>query len=530
MSARAAAGGRRPVAPYLLLLAVYTLLLAGYVSLRYAGRIVQDDATNLTLATQRVLAEATIAPPGGYPHGYAYQALNAFLSYLTGVSVETLQMFIQPLLIVLLIPISFAAYRSLTGQRRVAMLAALLLFLSPEFLFEATRSSHAKMTWLLALTMLFILARSLHPEQRAGGLAPWVIAFYLAAFALITSNTFFASGYIFGIAFAFTATLVLLALRRIAPDLGASMRRLSYVAASTWLLVFLFFFYLYPPARSSFNELRSVLDRLAVFLLSVEPAAGADPYVYTQSTWLSLGVYLALTLFNWTILLLSFAVWLRQGWLLWLRRVEMPAHRLLLWLLYGSFGLLMAISVLVDLSGGLSVNLQLRIFPHFLLVGIPLASEGITALVVWARGRGRPAVARSVSAALTALLTLAALAALLKITNEPLLSNQWTFYAQEEKVAVQWTGDHVRNNQVWMGRDFRLPTVARAYGDWLPPNIRIDRGGIPVSARYVLWSELSQQRADRMGAPLPDTRPSLQVYDAGGARLFYSRPQTPYQR
>ncbi|MFZ2361176.1 MAG: hypothetical protein WA040_17680 [Anaerolineae bacterium] len=536
MSARAVpgstanSGARRSAGPFLLLLAIYVLLLAGYVSLRYGGRVVQDDATALTLASQSVLAGATIAPPGGYPHGYAYPTLNTFLAHLTGASIESLQSSIQPLLVVLLVPISFAAYRSLTGRRRVAMLASLLLFLSPEFLFEATRSSHAKMTWLLALTMLFILARSLRPGRHPGWLVPWVAAFYLTTFALITSNTFFASGYIFGIAFAFTTTLILLSLKRVPPALGAPMRRLSYVTASTWLLVFLFVFYLYPPARSVFGELRSTLDRLSVFLLNVEPTAGVDPYAYTQSTWLSLGVYLALTAFNWAVLLLSFAVWLRQGWLLWMRRIDMPAHRLLLWLLYGSFGFLMVLSVLVDLSGGLSTNLQLRIFAHFLLVGIPLASEGIFALIAWAR-RNRPSpLARAAPVALVALLSLFALGALLKITNEPLLSNQWSFYTEEERRSAQWVGSHVRNNQVWTGRDFRLPTVARAYGNWSQQNIRINRGGIPVNARYVLWSDVSQERADRIGEPLPDTRQSLIVYDAGGAELYYSRPKTPYQR
>jgi hypothetical protein len=524
------AGAHRSAGPFLLLLAVYVLLLAGYVGLRYGGRVVQDDATALTLASQRVWAGATIAPPDGYFHGYAYQTLNTFLAHLTGASIESLQSSIQPLLIVLLVPISFAAYRSLTGHRRVAMLASLLLFLSPEFLFEATRSSHAKTTWLLALTMLFILARSLRPSRHPGWLVPWVAAFYLSTFGLITSNTFFASGYIIGIAFAFTATLILLSLKRVPPALGAQMQRLSYVTISTWLLVFLFVFYLYPPARSLFGELRSTLDRLSVFLLNVEPTGGADPYAYTQSTWLSLGIYLALTAFNWTVLLLSFAVWLRQGWSLWMRRADMPAHRLLLWLLYGSFGLLMVLSVLVDLSGGLSANLQLRVFPHFLLVGIPLASEGIFALVAWARRSQRSLVAWAAPVALVALLSLFALGALLKITNEPLLSNQWSFYTEEERHSVQWVGSHVRNNQVWTGRDNRLPTVVRAYGNWSQQNIRIDRGGIPLSARYVLLSDVSQARADRIGEALPDTRQFQRVYAVGGVELYYSQPQTPYQR
>lgn len=523
--------GRRPAA-FLLLLAVYVLLLAGYVGLRFLWTTLDDDAIRLTALSRNVLVEGTLAPrSGAYPYGYTYPTLNTFLVHLTGLPLATIQVYVQPFLVTLLVPVSFIAYRSLTGSSVVALLAALLLFLSPEFLFEATRSSHAKVTWLLALTMLFILARSFGAGQAWRRLAPWVIAFYLATFALITSSAFFGSNYLFGIAFAFAMTYMLLRLRRTRGAVTTQMRRLSYVTVATLLLAFLFIFYLYGPALSVFNELQKSIDRVLVFVLGVEAeSGGANPYAYTQRTWLSPWAYLALTAFNWFVLLLSFAVWLRQGWALWMRRVEMPGHRLLLWLLYGSFGLLLALSVLLDLAGALSANLQLRIFPHLLLVGIPLAAEGLVAGLRWARRSQRRALAVAAPLALVLLLSYFSLASLFKVTNEPLLSHWWRFYDRGEELSVQWVDSHVRNNQVWAGRDFRLPTVALAYGNWRQQRIRVDRSANPITARYVLWSDISQMRADRAGETLPDTRQFSRVYDAGGAALYYSRPKTPYQR
>jgi hypothetical protein len=526
-----ASTANRSVGIFLALLATYVVLLAGYVGLRYAWHGLDGDAVILTTLSQNVLAEATISPAGGaYQSGYAYPALNTFLAHLAGVPVGALQQLVQPFLVVLLIPASYAAYRSFTGRVRVTLLACLLLFLSPEFLFEATRSSHAKVTWLLALTMLFVLARSFRSDGSPRQLAILVVLFYLAAYALVSTNSFFASGYIFGITFAFAATRILSHLTWTRGIVTPGMRRLSYVTASSVLLVFLSVFYLYPPAMLQFRFLRSTVDQLSVFLLNVEPASATNPYAYLQATWLSTPVYLALTSFNWFILLVSFAVWLRQGWSLLVRQKSMPPQRVLLWLLYASFGVLMLISVIVDLAGALSANLQVRLFSHFLLVGIPLASEGVVAFMGWTQ-RGQSAVVRKVGPALLVMLiSFFSLASMLKITNEPLLSNSWTFSVNRERLSVQWIGDHVRLNQVWLGREVRLQTLVKAYGDWLPRSIGIDRGATPASSRYVLVSDISRMRADRMETALPDTRGFQRIYDAGGTELYCSRPQTPYQR
>ena len=528
---RSVSGAYRSPGVFLAALATYVFLLAGYIGMRFAWHSLDIDAIKLTALSGNVLAEGTLSPAsGGYAYGYAYPALNTFLAHLTGVPLETLQTVVQPFLVVLLVPMTYSAYRCLIGSAPVALLASLLLFLSPEFLFEATRSSHAKVTWLLALTTLFVLARSFRTVDSPRQLATWVVLLYLAAYALISSSSFFASGYIFGIAIAFAASYIIPYLTRSRGIVSPAMRRLSYVTASTAMLVFLFVFYLYPPAVDALWSLRWTLDQLSVFILNVEPAPATNPYTYVQSTWLSTPVYLALTAFNWIILLLSFAVWLHRGWLLLVRRVAMPPHRLLVWLLYASFGLLMVISVVADVAGVLSANLQVRLFPHFLLVGIPLAGEAIVASVQWAR-RSRVAVMGKLApVSLVVLISYFSLASLLKITNEPLLSNWWPLYTVQERLSVEWIGDYVRLNQVWFGRDSRLFALATAYGEWEPEEIGVDWSATPVRSRYVLMSEISERRSARMETALPDIRGYNKIHDAGESELYYRRPQTPYQR
>lgn len=522
--------GPKQITPFLVLIAIYVFMLAAYTGLRYSWRSIDGDAVSLTRLSNNVLEYGTIAPGGGgYPYGYAYPVLNTTLAHLAGVSVEDLQVFVQPFLVALLVLASYVAYRSLTSSGRVALLATLLLFLSPEFLFEATRSSHAKITWLMALTMLFILAHSLQSGGSPRWLATWIIIFYVTAFALISSNAFFASSYIFGFGFAFAAPYILMSLLRTGTMIAAKMRRLMYVTAATIVLVFIFIFYIYRPAWAALWTLQHEVDRLSMLLLNMEPL-NAAPYAYTQTAWLSLQVYLALTSFNWLVLLLSFIVWLRKGWSLWMRRESIEPQQLLLWLFYGSFGLVMVTSVAVDLLGALSANLQIRLFPHFLLVGIPLASQGIVDILGWIRRSRHVFAARVAPLLFTILIAFFSLASLLKITNEPLLSHYWTFHAKDERASAQWMGRHLHNSQVWIGGDIRLLTLAEAYGEWKKQAIRVERVAVPRTSRYVLTSDISRMRAARIGSALPDVRGFQKVYDTGGTQLYFSRPQTPYQR
>jgi hypothetical protein len=522
---------RSYISVLLILLAIYLVVVVLYVNGRFNGTWLNDDAIILTRLSQSILNEGTLTPPqGAYQYGFAYQSLNVFLAHLSGTPLADWQEYGQPFLVLMLVPTGYIAFRSLLGASHTALLALLLLFLQPEFLFEALRSSHAKITWMLALLMLYLLARSLREAQSRGSFAASVLAFYLAAFALITSNSFFAFNYIFGIVFAF---LGVQALGRIPGRfrilIPLQLRRLGWVSLSCLILAFIFIFYLYPPALGQFSTLESIIDRLAALFLDVEEATSLNPYAYVGMTWISQTAYLAVSAANWLVLALSFVMWLYQARQFLIQRRPLPPPALLLWLLYTAFAFLLAVAVIIDFAGALSANLQVRLFPHLMIAGVPLAA-GLLALL-FERNRIWPRKARlTVGMALPLAVMYLALAGIFKVTNEPLLSNWWAFYLPGERQAVEWIGVNVQQNNVWVGDDRRLVTLADAYGNWRPQGVRGERSRQPAASRYLFLSPIVEARAVRLQNPLPDIQGHQCIYDVGQAQLYYSRPKTPYQR
>lgn len=519
---------RSKAQPYFLALALYALLVAAYVGLRFGWRWLDADAASLTILSQNVHNEGTLVPAAGaYALGYAYPALNTFLARATGVPVTILQTYVQPFLFALLVPVSYAAFRVLLGNRAVAALACLLLLLQPDLLFEGVRSSHAKFTWLLALGMLFVLSRSFQVEGSNRAFARWVLLFYMMAYGLISSNAFFASSYVFGLAFAFLGGWVLARWQRTPQASEGRLRRLLYVALACSVLVFLVAFYLYPPVQRQAWFLRTTIDRVAGFVLDVE--TGANPYRYVQVTWLSPGLYVMLSSLSWLVLGLSFVNWVQKGWALLGRRQTFPPGQLLLWLLYTGFAFLLALGVALDLAGTLSANLQVRLFPHVMIMAIPLAAEMVGRLVAGAWRRGRAARRAAVALLAVAALFFSA-ASLFKATNEPLLSNLWVFYSPGERAAAGWAGPHLAGPWVWLGPNNRLKPMLRLFGDWEEAGLS-EYTGQTVADRYdLLLSEVTKMQAARLAMPLPEVWRRLRVYDNGDAALYHARPRTPYQQ
>jgi hypothetical protein len=512
------------------LLAVFILLSAAYVGQRVANSWLIGDALNLTRASQISLEQGTISPTAYvYRFGFAYPSLNVFLAHLTGLSIETIQTYLQPFLVVLLVPVAYIAFARLAANRLAALFATLLLFLQADFFFEVTRSSHAKLTWLLALTMLYILASSFERIQSGSSPIWWILLFYPVALALIATNSFFASSYILGIALAFVG-LQLLRWLPITRDLTRppGFRRLLYITLSGTILVFLFIFYLYPPARLQFITLRTTVDRLAALLLGLENI-GFSPYAYVTNTWLSVSTYITLTLLNYLVVVVSFIAWFRLAFLIVVKRQGMPAGRYLLWLLYPSFALILAISVALDFSGILSQNLQVRLFPNLMVVAIPLAALLVVDLLTAIRARNR--VSFSVASAVLAIVVIFfAGAGLLKVTNDPLLSNRWLFYTRSEQLAMDWADERLVDTAVWTGLERRLELYADFFTEWAWHGVEPLPGRHTQEERHFLLSDIIRAHAARVGATLPDVRYQQQVYDNGGAQLYYRRPATPYQR
>jgi len=512
-----------------LLLVFYALFAATYFGLRYGWRWIPGDAQRLTDISRALYDQGSVTRHSpAYQSGFGYPALNTFLAHLSGLTVEDLQVYVQPFLIALLVVVAFMAYRSLTGTSKVATLAVFLLFLQPEFLFEVVRSSHAKFTLLLALGLLYALAASFNTAGRTRQLVKWSAITYLLAFGLISSNAFFASNYIFGIMLAFIGW------RALSPWMGASettkahLSRLIFIGLSCIILVFLFIFYLYPPALRLFVTLETIQDQLMGLYLEVETTS--NPYNYIVATWLDPRFYLVLTLSNWSMMAISFVTWLILAYRIFLRRQRLSTGWYLVWLMYASFACLMVISVLLDVAGVLSSNLQLRVFPNFMIFAIPLASYALVELFDWLRSR--PAALRwSASVALGLALLFLSAASFLKVSNEPLLSNYWMFYTPSDRRALVWTDAHTQDTTIWVGLNLRLKFAADQIPTLESRSYTLVSGDeLPEDTLYFLSTRSVEAHHRRVGAPLPNLRHEQRVYDSGEASLYKVRARTPYQR
>ncbi len=514
-----------------LVLCLYALVVAGYFVLRYDGRWTDSDTASLTKATLAIVDEGTLVPSRAvYSHGYAYQSFSAFVAEVTGQPVADLQFWVLPLVAAGLSLAAFVMYRELTGEALAGGLATLLLFSQPDFLFAVFRGSHEKITWLAVMLALYALARSFRVAGRARSFGIYVTMFYLAAFCLFSSNAFFGSSFILALAVSLLAGLVpsRISVGRGAGEVGQkTVVRLMYVLLAATVLWFLSTFYVYPAAALILEQLKGAAARSMAVTLGRVPSF--DPYATLSWGWISRGAYLGLALPSFLLGGLSFVVWLRMA-IGYLRHkgqpIAEPPH-LLLWLLYGGFGVQMAIGIFLDRAGTIGGNLQQRLFPLVMLMAFPLAALPLSRLLQGRRGLRRGLLA----VALTLFIAWTSAAALFKSTNDPALSNYWTFWTLPEDSGSRWADGHLRDRSVWLGLDgIRVATHAQIEGFGDGTRNSADAASPDAATRDFLVSDLDEQLGARQGEPLPNVLGEDRVYDNGTVRLYHLRPRTPYQR
>jgi hypothetical protein len=122
---------------------------------------------------------------------------------------------------------------------------------------------------------------------------------------------------------------------------------------------------------------------------------------------------------------------------------------------------------------------------------------------------------------LAALFAWFAVAALFKSTNEPLLSNKWSFYTRGELAAVDYAVSRLQNTEIWLGIDERL---WEAY--MITHENKILGGNSLITFiyddqyRYAFVSAREQFRAGRTGFIFPDLQGWLRIYDDGDMTLY----------
>jgi len=247
----------------------------------------------------------------------------------------------------------------------------------------------------------------------------------------------------------------------------------------------------------------------------------------TGAAWVAPWVYPLLTSFDILITIAGLAAW---GWLayrFWRGGILREGrHLLLLWLFAAAFAFEVAVSAVVDLSGFLGSNLQIRIFPLFVLFAIPLL---VLAGAQFARYLN-PHLRLFAGVAAALLVTAFAIAGILKATNDPMVSNKWVFYTRDEQRALSWADRDLTNQQVWAGFDERL-LVMQTIENTVDPAKRNSYvvGSRSSNARYLVDSNVTQRRGRRLKVPVPDMSDDDRIYDNGGTRIYHVVPLTPYQ-
>lgn len=502
-----------------LLLMVLALLFAMYWSLRYSGLSNESDTIVLSLGAEGVSHEGTLTPSqSAYVNGYGYPAALATISQITGVTIGDLQRLGGYWLPVIAL-VAYITYRKLIQSPVVAALGVLFLFMQPDFLFYVMRSSHERSTWTLGLLVIWLWANiytgSLRKVRVIG-----VPLIYLLIWAMIANNAYLASTIMVTYTIALLAFSILWWLKIIPPSLFETRQNagnwMFFIPLISVVLIFVSTFYVYKPSLGYYITLKSITDRLAVMFLAAEPSS--DPYTYTRSAWRSTTVYLALTSVQWVILLASFAAWVRDGLAFIRRRENFPLGRLALWLLYLGFAVQVSAAMVIDFSGVLASNLQVRLFPPFALVSSLLAATWLTKLRQPKSGYGKVHVAATVIGAFAVLMML------LKITNDPLVSNNWLFYRLSELKASVWVDNYIHDRVVWLdiiSLQQDLLMEARGY-DGHPSN-DYRYGKVSDDLTHVLMTDLTVYQAQRSGVPLPETSAANRVYDNGDAQFYYLR-------
>lgn len=495
----------------LVLLVTMLLLYAGYWTLRYSGNATDGDVMHLTLAAEAIVREATLTPIGySYGNGYGYQVLLGLLTQITGSSFILLQQ-LGSLWLVIVGLCAYLLYRELLGRSDLAVFSVILLVLQPDFTFYVMRSSHERTTWTFGLLVMWLVVR-LVLRRQSWRMAESVMLLLLLLWALIANNAFMAS---IVIATIWLVLVLALILNRILPHRSAQTglptnNRLLFVPVLGSVLVFVFITFAYAPADVYYQQLADLVNRLTQSSEVVAVQLSSSP----QQPWISTQVYLSLTGIQWMIALASILAWFRDA--LHILRGGAGAlsrPRWLLWLFYSGFALLVGLGAMIDLTGFLASNLQVRLYTPFALMISPMAATWlIPILKKWHLNRQV-----IIAGALLGAVALGASA--LKSSNDPSVGNQWLFHHPGERVALDWVEANLESKPVWSGIDSRL-MVAMLYlkgYTWHPTN---NYWFQDPQKSYLLLSEQTQIQANRSRLVLPAVVGRNIIYDNGNTLIY----------
>jgi hypothetical protein len=503
---------------WFLLVFLFGLLVAGYYVLRFHGLWLESDTARITLTIKSIHEGGVLVPERFfYQHGFGYQLVSNALMFTTGLSVYTLQTILYPFLGIAGINLlSIVFFRQVLHDPRAAALASVLYIFDPFVLFVVLRGSHEKITWLLMMMALVFLYRSIGQPIRR--MTIYVCLFYIVVFAIDTTNVFFGSVFLVAVIFSMTLGFLLSRFwRNDRPPLPRKdIQRLMYISLSGTILVFIFIAYIYPPALGNLRVLRGVLEQLSALLLSFE--IKTLPYEYISYGWINTQTYVLLSAWTWIVIFISLPIWLHQGIRILRGKTAPGMAENLSWMMYTGFAIQIAVSIVVDLSGALSGNMQLRIFPCFTIMAIVLIIRFLMSNMPSLQAN--PGLRRLILAMCGILSVWFTMASALKATNDPFLSNKWSVYTPKEVAGVRWMDAHLERAKIWSGVDERLYML---FIDFLQLESQKENsfqfGKFKSDVQFFLSTDLDHLRSARLGMNVPPVDYWDRIYDNGDARI-----------
>ena len=489
-------------------------LLAGlYFVLRPDGNWAEADTALMTDAIRNVVRAGSLSPETGtlYPSGYGYQAVSTAILAYTGLDVRVLQQVAYPLISAAVVLPAWALFREVGGAVRVAAIGTLLLLLIPEHLFTLLRGSHERLDRTFLLVLVWFVVRRARIGKSPTQSALHTIVIVAVAYGLVATNVLFAMSVAAALTMAALASWTLWRTGAAGVVARTAGVQLGWVALAAWLLIVIFILVIFPPAGQTLDAVRGIPGEIGQLISGSDTAV--DPYAGIPAAWVSSEVFLLLSVGNVFVVIGSAIVWLALG-LRWLRGDEPSLGTWTLWSLYAAFALQVAVSSVVDRTGVLGGNLQYRAFAPFATLAAGLLAIGLAQI------RPRAGVRVAGGFALAAL----TIAATLKASNEPALSNKWTFYTPAEVTGLRWVDAKLGSTATWTGPDERLG-AAYVIEVGVPEHANQWTHEDPdPSVHAFVVSDIVRLQASRMGRTLPAVALQDRVYDNGEVQIYRGEP------
>ena len=498
-------------------------ILAGVYFVVSPGSLwAETDSGVMAQAIRVVMSRAQLAPltPDAYYNGFGYQAVAMAIVTYTGVSVQTLQQEIFPVVSALVVLPAWALYRELTGSARIATLAVLLLLIVPEHLFAVLRGSHERLDRAFLMTALWLLVRSVRVRGDQRLYVAHLALVLVMTWGLIATNALFGMSLVAALLTALVLSwLARLLVPRMRDVATKSIRLLGWTSAASALLLFIFVVFVYPPILPTLRELGAIPERLINLVL--QGGGGFDPYAGILAAWVSPTAYLLLSLTDFVMLGAAGIFWLWLGWR-WLRGGRPESLGVwVLWLFVAAFGAQGAASIVSDRTGSLAANVQYRWFAVFAGLAAPMVALALS------RWRPGPRLVRFAVVGVAGVVVAgASVGALLKSTLDPSVSNMWIFYTAPEVEGVVWVTSRWPGMRLWVGPDGRLTAAYEMVVGGLSHADVWDVAEPEPDTPFFMVSDVIREQSQRLDEPMPALASTDLVYDNGDVQINRVRPGT----